>query len=142
MKKIKSTLRRILEHLEKPLPPKSARKESDPENDPCFQSSKEPKLGNISQIKDSTPRDTRRIGKITDFVNSQDDLKRAAKVRIANKHTLQCLLIHGYRTQTNAVIDNSGVKTNEEPIKKTPKINGNDLQILRPKRQAANDEKR
>ena len=32
--------------------------------------------------------------------------------------------------------------TNEEPIKKTPKINGNDLQILRPKRQAANDEKK
>ena len=53
------------------------------------------------------------------------------------------MFTHTWISHTNnAVIDNSGVKTNEEPIKKTPKINGNDLQLLRSKRQAANDERR
>ena len=32
--------------------------------------------------------------------------------------------------------DNSGVKTNKDPINKTPKVNRNDVQCSRPKREA------
>ena len=45
---------------------------------PRIQSSKELKLGEIVEIKDSTPRGTWRIGKIIEFVKSQDDQEQDA----------------------------------------------------------------
>ena len=60
------------------------------------QSSKEPQVGDIVQIKDPTPRGSWRIGKITELLKSQDSQERAAKVTLANKHVLQRSLVHLY----------------------------------------------
>ena len=60
------------------------------------QSSKEPRVGDIVQIRESTPRGSWKIGKITELLKSQDNQERAAKVTLPNKHVLQRSLVHLY----------------------------------------------
>ena len=65
------------------------------------QSPKEPQVGDIVQIKDSTPRGSWRIGKVSELFKSQDNQERAAKVILPNKHVLQRSLVHLYPLEIN-----------------------------------------
>ena len=112
---------------------------------PRIQSSKEPKVGDIVQIKESTPRGTWRIGIITELIESRDGEERAAKVRLSNKNILQRSLVHLYpleiddnatNTETNvAETKPNEIKSNDE----IPKTNNENVQPTRTKRKTAKE---
>ena len=68
---------------------------------PRIQSTKEPKIGDVVQIKESSPRGTWKIGKIIELIKSQDGQRRAAKVIMPNKHILQRSLVHLFPLEFN-----------------------------------------
>ena len=53
------------------------------------QSIKEPRIGDIVQVKDSSPRGTWTVGHVIEMIESQDRKERAAKVMIPNRNSLQ-----------------------------------------------------
>ena len=60
------------------------------------QSSKEPHVGDIVQIRDATARGGWKFGTIMDLLKSQDSQEQAAKVTLPNKHVRQQSLVHLY----------------------------------------------
>ena len=63
---------------------------------PRVQSPKEPKVGDIVQVKDATPRGTWKIGRIVELIKSNDGQERAARVLFPNKNILQRSIVHLY----------------------------------------------
>ena len=68
---------------------------------PRLQSVKEPRIGDIVQVKNSSPRGTWRIGRVIEMIESQDGKQRAAKVMMLNKKILQRSLTHLYPLECN-----------------------------------------
>ena len=90
-------------------------------NHPRIQTQHEAKVGDIVQIKDSTPRGTWKIGRIIEMIKSQDGEERAAKIMMPNKKVLQRSIVHLYPlecpnkhiTPTNECLDNESPATND-----------------------------
>ena len=115
---------------------------------PRVQSQKEPKIGDIVQLKESTPRGTWKIGKIIELIESRDGRERAARVLLPNKNVLQRSLVHLYplecndddqQYQTNET--NEYMDKNEENEEKLTGINENKERTTRPRRKAATEAK-
>ena len=63
---------------------------------PRIQSVNEAKVGDIVQIKESTPRGSWKIGRIVEMIQSQDGEERAARILTPNKNVLQRSIVHLY----------------------------------------------
>ena len=59
-----------------------------------LQSSQEPKVGDIIQVKGNFPRGTCRVGCITKLIKSQDQLERVAKVQLSTRNKIQQSIYH------------------------------------------------
>ena len=63
---------------------------------PRVQSSQEPKVGYIVQVKENSPSGTWRVGRITELIKSQDNIEIAAKLQLHTRNNIQrsiCQLI-------------------------------------------------
>ncbi|XP_057305456.1 uncharacterized protein LOC130642387 [Hydractinia symbiolongicarpus] len=107
------------------------------------QSSREPKVGDIVLIKDSTPRGTWRIGRIVELLKSRDNQERAAKVILPNQNVLQRSLVHLYPLETNDEETSNVAEHSKENSGATPlneqENNRRRNSNSRPKRKAANE---
>ena len=63
---------------------------------PRVQSQKQPEVGDIVQIKEDGSRGTWKIGRIVEFLQSNDGQERAAKVQLPTKVVLQRSIGHLY----------------------------------------------
>ena len=61
---------------------------------PRVQSQKEPEVGDIVQIKEDGSRGTWKIGRIVEFLQSNDGQERAAKIQLPTKAVLQRSIRH------------------------------------------------
>lgn len=68
---------------------------------PRIQAKKEPKVGDVVQIKETTPRGTWKIGRIIEMIKSNDGEERAARVLTPNKNILQRSIMHLYPLECN-----------------------------------------
>ena len=78
--------------------------------------SKEPRIGDIVQVKDSSPRGTWRVGNVIEITESQDGKERAAKVMMPNENILQRYIMHLYHLECNG---------EEQSNETTNKLNSN-----------------
>ena len=85
---------------------------------PRAQPIKEPRIRDIIQVKDSSPRETWRIGHVIEMIESQDEQEQAAKFMIPNKNILQRSFIHPYPLECN-----EEEQLNEIPSRINLKIN-------------------
>ena len=115
---------------------------------PRVQSLKEPRIRDIVQVKNSSPRGKWRVGRVIEMTESQDGKERAAKVMMPNKIILQRSIIHLYPLECNDEEQlnekpskiNLKVNRNEEDLKNNElrtKMNQGDKDKHRPKRAAA-----
>lgn len=79
---------------------------------------KEPRIRDIIQVNDSSPRETWRIAHVIEMIESQDGQQQAAKFMIPNKNILQRSITHPYSLECN-----EEEQLNEIPSKINLKIN-------------------
>ena len=115
---------------------------------PRVQSVKEPRIGDIVQVKDSSPTGTWRIGRIIEMIKIQDRKEWAAKVMMPNKNILQRSIIHLYPlgcneeqqmnempNEINSRVNHTGEELKNDELR--TEINQKDKAKHRPKRTAA-----
>ena len=68
---------------------------------PRVQSSQKPKVGDIVQVKENSPRGTWRIGRITELIKNRDQIERAAKVKLPTGNNIQRSIYHLFPLECN-----------------------------------------
>ena len=66
-----------------------------------LQSSQEPKVEDIIQVKGNFPRGTCRVGCITKLIKSQDQLERVAKLQLSTRNKIQQSIYHLFPLECN-----------------------------------------
>ena len=90
---------------------------------PRMQSVKVPRIGDIVQVKDSSPRGTWRVERVIEMIKDQVGKERAARVMM-NKIILQKSIIHLYPLECN-----DEEQLNEIPRKINLKVNRNGKEL-------------
>ena len=88
-----------------------------------MQSLKEPKIREIVQAKDLSPRGTWRVRRVIEMIKSQDRKERAAKVMTPNKSILQRSIMDLFplesneEEQLNEILSKINSKVNRKKVK-------------------------
>ena len=103
---------------------------------PRIQTQSKAKIGDVVQIKDSTPKGTWKIGRIIEMIKSQDGEERAACIMMPNKNILQRSIVHLYPlecheeqiTPTKENPDRQPNPTNNDGAASIPQTNVNNTE--------------
>ena len=103
---------------------------------PRIQTQSKAKIGDVVQIKDSTPRGTWKIRRIIEMIKSQDGEERAARIMMPNKNILQRSIVHLYPlecheeqiTPTKENPDRQPNPTNNDGAASIPQTNVNNTE--------------
>ena len=109
---------------------------------PRIQSKQEPRVGDVVQIQENTPRGSWKIGRIIELIKSRDGEERAAKVLLQSRNTLQRSLCYLFPLECDEKLDDSVETTQRErtSIDKS-NVNGEHQSRKQPRRQTAKEAK-
>ena len=103
---------------------------------PRLQSFQEPRVGDIVQVKENSPRGTWRVGHITELI-SQDQIEREARVQLPTRDNIQRSIYHPFPLECNMSYTQDEMVRKRAQQRNTDNANETQTKVQKLKRRTA-----